>query len=132
MCVCVCVCVSRSVMSNSAVSWTVACQAPLSMEFSRQEYWQGWPFSSPGDLPNPGIKPKSLAFFRQIFYHLSPQGHPCKILSYLKYHLSKAVLEWFQTHTFTCFFFFKSIFIILFKFLLVICNIFKLTDKVQE
>ena len=37
-------------------SWTVACQAPLSMGFSRQEYWTGLPFPSPGDLPDPGIK----------------------------------------------------------------------------
>ena len=36
--------------------WTVACQAPLSMEYSRQEYWSGWPFPSPGNL-DPGIKP---------------------------------------------------------------------------
>ena len=35
-------------------------QAPLSMEFSSQEYWSGLPFSSPGDLPDPGIKPRSL------------------------------------------------------------------------
>ena len=41
---------------------TVAHQAPLSMGFSRQEYWSGLPFSSPGDLPNPGIKPTSLMF----------------------------------------------------------------------
>ena len=41
--------------------WTVACQAPLSMEFSRQEYWSGFPFPSPGDLPDPGIKLASLA-----------------------------------------------------------------------
>ena len=39
--------------------WTVAYQAPLSMGFSRQEYWSGLPFPSPGDLPNPGIKPRS-------------------------------------------------------------------------
>ena len=39
--------------------WTVACQAPLSMGFSRQEYWSGLPFPSPGDLLNPGIKPGS-------------------------------------------------------------------------
>ena len=39
--------------------WTVAYQAPLSMGFSRQEYWSGLPFPSPGDLPNPGIKPGS-------------------------------------------------------------------------
>ena len=40
---------------------TVACQALLSKEFSRQEYWSGLPFPSPGDLPNPGIKPRSSA-----------------------------------------------------------------------
>ena len=39
--------------------WTVAYQAPLSLGFSRQEYWNGLPFSSPGDLPNPGIEPGS-------------------------------------------------------------------------
>ena len=39
--------------------WTLACRAPLSMEFSRQEYWSGLPFPSPGDLPDPGIKPRS-------------------------------------------------------------------------
>ena len=39
--------------------WTVAYQAPQSMEFSRQEYWSGLPFPSPGDLPNPGIESKS-------------------------------------------------------------------------
>ena len=44
-----------------ATPWTVACQAPLSMGFSRQEYWSGLPFTSLGDLPNPGIKPGSPA-----------------------------------------------------------------------
>ena len=48
--VCVCVC---SVMSDSAIPWTVACQAPLSIEFSRQEYWSVLPFPTPGDLPDP-------------------------------------------------------------------------------
>ena len=42
-----------------ATLWTVAHQAPPSMEFSRQEYWSGLPFPSPGDLPNPGTKPGS-------------------------------------------------------------------------
>ena len=42
-------------------SWTVARQAPLSMEFSRQEYWSGLSFPTPGDLPYPGIEPESLA-----------------------------------------------------------------------
>ena len=41
-------------------TWTVACQAPLSMELSRQEYWSGLPFPTPGDLPDPGIEPVSL------------------------------------------------------------------------
>ena len=40
-------------------SWSVARQAPLSMEFSRQEYWSGMPFPSLGDLPDPGIEPGS-------------------------------------------------------------------------
>ena len=42
--------------------WTVARQAPLSMEFSRQEYWGGLPFPSPGDLSDPGIEPGSPAW----------------------------------------------------------------------
>ena len=42
--------------------WTVADQAPLSMGFSRQEYWSGLPFPSPEDLPNPGIEPWSPAW----------------------------------------------------------------------
>jgi len=43
-----------------ATLWTVACQAPPSMRFSRQEYWSGLPCPPPGNLPNPGIKPTSL------------------------------------------------------------------------
>ena len=60
-CVCVCVCVSRSVVSDSVTPWSVARQAPLSMEFSRQEYWSWLPFPSPGDLPDPGMEPRSPA-----------------------------------------------------------------------
>ena len=44
-----------------ATPWTVVCQAPLSMRFSKQEYWSGLPFPSPGYLPNPGIEPRSPA-----------------------------------------------------------------------
>ena len=44
-----------------ATPWTVAHQAPLYMGFSRQEYWSGLPFPSPGDLPNPGTEPRSPA-----------------------------------------------------------------------
>ena len=43
------------------IPWTVAYQAPPSMEFSRQDYWCGFPFPSAGDLPNPGIEPRSPA-----------------------------------------------------------------------
>ena len=43
-----------------AALWTVACQVPLSMGFSRQEYWSGLPFPPPGDLSDPGIKPESV------------------------------------------------------------------------
>ena len=45
-----------------ALPWTVAYQAPPSTGFSRQEYWSGLPFPSPGNLPNPGIEPWSPAF----------------------------------------------------------------------
>ena len=61
--------------------WTVACQAPLTMEFSRPEYWSGELFPSPGHLPNPGIEPRSPAIvgrFFTILYHLTiaPPGNP--------------------------------------------------------
>ena len=59
---CVCVCVSHSVMSDCfATPQTVACQAPLPLEFSRREYQGGLPFPPPGDLPIPGIETKSPA-----------------------------------------------------------------------
>ena len=56
--------------------WTVACQAPLSMAFSRQEHWSGLPCPSPGHLPNPGIEPASLVscIGRQILLPLCPLG----------------------------------------------------------
>ena len=53
--------VSDSVSDSFANPWTVTHQAPPSLEFSRQGYWSGLPFPSPGDLPDPGIKPVSLA-----------------------------------------------------------------------
>ena len=68
---------SCSVVSNpdSGIPWTVALQSPLSMEFSRQEYRSGLPFPTPGNLPNPEIKPKSLvslALDSWILYHFTP------------------------------------------------------------
>ena len=63
---CVCVC---SVVSNSFVNlWTVAHQAPLSMEVPRQEYWSGLLFPSPGDLPTQGLNPHLFRFLHwQVF-----------------------------------------------------------------
>ena len=52
-------CQSLSHVWFFATPWSVACQAPLSMEFSRQEYWSGLPRPSPGNLPDPGIEPRS-------------------------------------------------------------------------
>ena len=52
---------SHSHVQLFTVPWTAACHAPLSMEFSRQEYWSGLPFPSPGDLPNLGTEPRSPA-----------------------------------------------------------------------
>ena len=56
--------------------WTVACQAPLSTGFLRQEYWSGLPFPSTGDLPDPGIKPMSPAFAE--FFTAEPPRKPHK------------------------------------------------------
>ena len=56
--------------------WTIASQAPLSMGSSRKEYWSALPYSPPGDLPNPGIKPASLmslALTSRFFWHKSQQ-----------------------------------------------------------
>ena len=50
----------QSSVSNSATPWTSASQASLSMGFSRQEYWSGWPCPPLGDLPDPGIEPTPL------------------------------------------------------------------------
>ena len=79
MCVNVCVC-TLSHVQIFAAPWTVAHQAPLSMEFSRQEYWRGLPFPTPGDLPKPGIKHISLESpalpGRFFFFPLSHLGSP--------------------------------------------------------
>ena len=55
--------------------WAVACQAPLSIEFPRQEYCSGLPFPSPGDLPRPGIKPVPLALADR-FFNTEPPRNP--------------------------------------------------------
>ena len=58
MCVCESVVVTQSCPTHFG-PWVVAHQAPLTMGFSRPEYWSGLPFPSPGDFPDPGIKPRS-------------------------------------------------------------------------
>ena len=62
--------------------WAVDCQAPLSMEFSRQEYWSGLPFPSPGDLPNPGIKPRSPTLQADSLPSVPP-GKPINAVTYV-------------------------------------------------
>ena len=58
-----------------ATPWTAAHQAPLSIEFPRQEHWSGLPFPSPWDLPNPGIKP-TLSALADRFFTTEPPGKP--------------------------------------------------------
>ena len=62
-----------------ATPWLVAHQAPLSMGFSRQEYWSGLPFPSPGDLPNPGTEPGSPALQADSLQS-EPPGSPCEVV----------------------------------------------------
>ena len=66
-----------------ATPWTIAYQAPLSMGFSRQEYWSGLPFPSAGDLPNPGIEPESPALQADALSS-EPSGKPLLNLIDLK------------------------------------------------
>ena len=63
--------------------WTAACQVPLSTGFSREEYWSGLPFPSPGDLLNPGIEPKSPALQADALLS-EPPGKPCQFKQSLK------------------------------------------------
>ena len=79
--------ISHSVVPNFVTPWTLASQAPLSMELSRQEYWSGLPCLSPGELPNPGIKPRSLASQADSLLSeppgpkLIPMSHFCTFLA---------------------------------------------------
>ena len=77
-------------MSDSATLWTVACQAPLSLVFSRQEYWRGLPFHPPGDLSNPGIKPSLLCLLHwQVgSWPLAPSRKPTPYGIHLPDHLN--------------------------------------------
>ena len=74
-----CVCAqSLSCVRVFSTSWRVARQAPVSMRFPRQEYWSGLPFPSPGNLPNPGMDPTSLASpsLAGGFFTTEPPGKP--------------------------------------------------------
>ena len=73
---------SHSHVQLFATIWTVVHQAPLSTEFSRQEYWSGFPFPSPGDLPHLGIKPRSQ-HCRQVLYQLSHERSPCRFWNFI-------------------------------------------------
>ena len=80
VCVCVCVCVCSVVQSCQlfATPWIVALQAPLSMGFSRQDYWSGLPSPPPGDFPSPGTEPVSPAVpvLSGRFSTTEPPGKP--------------------------------------------------------
>ena len=73
--------------------WTVAHQAPPSMGFSRQEYWSGLPFPSPGDLPDPGIEPRSPALQADALTS-EPPGKPITAIKYIHASLVSRVLEY--------------------------------------
>ena len=66
---------SHSCVRLFVTLWIVACQAPMSLGFFRQEYWSGLPIPSPGDLPDPGIEPVSPAL-ADGFFTLEPPGKP--------------------------------------------------------
>ena len=72
----VCVLKSLSRVQLLATPWIVARQTPLSMEFSRQEYWNRLPFPSPGDPPNPRIEPESPALQATRFFTSEPPENP--------------------------------------------------------
>ena len=74
--------------------WTVAHQAPPSMEFSRQEHWSGLPFPSPGNLPNPGIEPGSAALWADTLLSELPENPKIVHFKLLKKYLRKDKLSW--------------------------------------
>ena len=74
------------------IPWTVAYQAPLSMEFSRKEYWSGLPFLSPGDLPDPGIEPRSPVLQADSLQSEPPGSPFFFLLPFLKYQVVPKVL----------------------------------------
>ena len=74
---------SYSCVRLFATPWTVTHQAPLSMGFSRQEYWSGLPFPSPGDLPDPGFEPGSPALLEDAIPSEPPYPLFCRFFSHI-------------------------------------------------
>ena len=72
-------CICTQLCPTLCTPWTVACQAHLSMEFSRQEYWSGLPFPTPEDLPKPRIEPTSPALAGGFFTTV-PSGKPPSVI----------------------------------------------------
>ena len=96
LCVCVCVCVHSQSCLTLQSPWTVAHQAPLSSKFSRQEYWSGLPFPSPGDFPDPRIEPVSLASpaLTGGFFTTAAPGKPLSHIRYVNsFHPAKDCLN---------------------------------------
>ena len=89
-----CVCQVILVTYDPATLWTVAHRAPMSMGFSRQEYWSGLPCPPPGDLPNPGIELASLTSpaLAGGFFTTPPEKPPFSL------HKKQKILQTFQTH----------------------------------
>ena len=76
-------------MTDSVTPWTIACQAPLSMGFSRQEYSSGLLFPPPGDLPHPGIEPESPAL-QMVSFPTESLGKP--IFTYTYMHVCRSIV----------------------------------------
>ena len=87
---CICVLSCFSCVQRIVTLSTVACQAPVSMGFSRQEYWSGLPCPTPGDLPDPGIEPVSLMSptLAGRFFTTQPQGSPLSTIAIEKKNLA--------------------------------------------
>ena len=85
---------SLSCVQLFSASWTVACQAPLSMEFSRQEYWSGLPCPTPGNLPDPGIEPRFLisSVLAGGLFTTEPPGKSLVIFTPAQYSASSALV----------------------------------------
>ena len=79
-------------LASFAASWSVACQAPLSFGYPKQEYWSGLPFPSPGDLINPGTEPGSPTL-AGIFFPTEPPGKPCESTGCYSYQLTQVPIH---------------------------------------